>query len=153
MATQQQMFDRVFTRFVIEGKAPSIQPVRGSWHESLGEPAPMECVYLGPNDCRCAVGALLPEQLTFEQRCAVSRCERRGADDERVVEHLYPLIGAQPEDAEFLVGLQVAHDSAANEAALPTSDYYVPFRPGVRTKLVLLAEKFGLTVPEHKETL
>jgi hypothetical protein len=74
---------------------------RRSWDGGLG------CLYRGPGGLKCAVGALIPDEL-YDPKIEHAAC-----DEMRVIRVLRKIPGMEDvsnEDAGFLRGLQSIHD-------------------------------------------
>lgn len=92
--TRQEMFDRA-ARGVIAQGAPSYDETQGG------------CLYRGPNNCRCNVGHLIPDDKyrpDMEGYTACAILDRAG---------IAPLLGSLLGVGTFLESMQACHDEAA----------------------------------------
>jgi hypothetical protein len=123
--TAQQLFDRVWQRFVVEGAPRSGVPCDGAF----------SCMYRGPGGAACAVGVLVTDD-----ECA-------GWDTARGIEAHGPTVGYLKQNRmlpvrlrdhlDLLSALQSAHDVDCSWAS----------RDALRNAFACVAEDFGLTVP------
>lgn len=89
------------------------------------------CVYRGPNNVRCAVGCIIPDELydeSFEILGGVLHLSGEKAE---------ALLAYLPEDLGFLVEVQSLHDNLAWDKA--PMDIFIE-------KLDKLAAKYGLAI-------
>jgi hypothetical protein len=93
--TAQEIFDRVWTHFVVEGNPRSMN--------NYGA-----CVYRGLNGARCAVGVLIPD--------AEYRDDFEGFNAGALIrgDDCPPSLVPMREHADLLDALQIAHDGACN---------------------------------------
>jgi hypothetical protein len=91
--TAQEIFDRVWTHFVVEGNPRSIDEDR-------------DCVYRGPEGQKCAVGIFIPD--------AEYRDSLEGSDVRTMLrgDRCPPSLAAMREHMDLLYCLQSAHDDA-----------------------------------------
>ncbi len=122
--TNQELFDRVWQYFVVEGNPPGLT-------ESGG------CRLRVPKTkARCAIGLLIPDKLYSWPMEAYTACSLLERNPELSI-HL-------GEDAAFLNSLQAAHDVAAIYGR-------VGFQERLTRELRLRAQRFGLTVPPEND--
>jgi hypothetical protein len=131
MLTNQQIFDRVATHLLRQGKRSM---------DSRGD-----CLYRSPEGLSCAVGCLIPDEAylpTFEGLTVrATRSNRASPEDRRVEAFLKALEGSgiNLESSLLVLGrLQYIHDNV-------TPKYW-------RTTLEGVAQEFGLTLPEMPGT-
>jgi hypothetical protein len=93
--TAQEIFDRVWTHFVVEGNP-----------RSMDEDG--DCVYRGPEGQKCAVGIFIPDT---EYRSGIE-----GSDAKALLSgsDCPPSLVPMREHADLLDDLQIAHDGACN---------------------------------------
>lgn len=96
---KQEVFDRVWNHFVVEGNPLSIsRDIEGS------------CLYRGPDGTKCAVGLLIPDELYSPDMEGNSVC---GLIDDFANKSLAKVLDVEnKDDISFLARLQSAHDLA-----------------------------------------
>lgn len=126
--TKQEILDKVAAHFAIQ-RRPAIT-VFG------------HCVYRGPDGLKCAIGALIPDDLydpRFEGSPFDELYERRP--------EILKAISVDPLDTEFLIELQCAHDETQS---MPHP--LVDFLPNLRKNLLGVAKRYRLD-PSSLEAL
>lgn len=127
--TQQEMFDKVWQHFVVEGNPPAVD----------GEG--LRCMYRTDDGRRCAFGVLLPDELY-----KIAMEGKSPAYLVREYPELGRALGISVETAgEFILWLQSAHDDAA---AVPRKPNVITFRVDIERRLRRVAAEFKLQVPE-----
>jgi hypothetical protein len=96
--TAQEIFDRVWTHFVVEGNPRSINDCG--------------CAYRGHGGAKCAVGVLIPDEEYAPS------FEGLSVESFFINPDCPPSIAAMKEHVGLLGALQGAHDSAGSPAAL-----------------------------------
>ena len=121
--TKQQAFNRVWRYFVIEKHEPAITTCEGR----------MRCVYRGPGQMRCAIGALVPDSK-YAERWDRETYSNKDAlmDISRIVRVGY----------RFLEALQACHDVAAQDSE--EEDFHL----NIEKRLTQFAAKQVLIRPE-----
>jgi hypothetical protein len=124
--TAQEIFDRVWTHFVVEGNP-----------RSLGNDG--ACKYRSSNGAKCAVGVLIPDEdyETWMDQSASMTAERV-LGDARCPASLRKL---KPHRS-LLIALQNAHDADHSSSDEPSPRRVDP--DGLR----VVAKNFDLTIPE-----
>lgn len=128
-AIKQELFNEVYTKLAIQGKASmGINPDGGNM-----------CAYRGPDGLKCGIGHLIPDSLykeTIEGRTA------NHPDVKFLLNERY-----QKVNPSFLSGIQYdLHD--AFEVRKNRED---SFRRWLKKSAAIFAKKKGLTVPHVKE--
>jgi hypothetical protein len=125
MLSEQDIFNMVWSHFVINKGAPSVMPED-----------PGVCAYRGKHGAKCAIGILLDDSEyseDFESRDALDIFE---ALPSRITQMTKPW---------FMRELQRCHDNAAHEASNDTD-----FHQYIENDLVMFAKKYNLTIPPEK---
>ena len=120
----QEAFDKVWERFVVEGRPASVRVVNGT----------KRCKYRGPRGARCAVGLLISGDEY--------RPEMEGKSAGELVEAFDPP-SLRALDCNFLEDLQNAHDDAAT---WPSYKKGRGFRDRIAHRLRTVAETYGIEV-------
>lgn len=133
--TKQEIFNEVYHRLFKQGE-PSIE---GGM-----------CLYRGPNNNRCAVGWLIPDEYyrgDFEGQNVKDIAEEE-------LEEGHPLKTFLLENSGFLLELQKAHDDVTPEYDFeddyedsPTNDKPVPWIETWKEAMSRIAQEHNLTVP------
>lgn len=112
MKTRQELFDNAWLQFERQG-----------WKRSVNRETET-CMYRGPDDCRCGIGASIPDEKYG------TWLERQYASDPNVME----AAGIAPGDQVFADKLQECHDD---------SDDGDPLQENMRE----FAKEHNLTIP------
>lgn len=122
--TQQGLFDTVVTHLFTQGRPALITP------EDDFDGAVGDCLYRGPNNTKCAVGCLIPDD--------------RYTPDLENLEASNPLVmsavGAPAEHGRLMKDLQLAHDSGAVRD--DNDDRFIP--KALASRLRYIAAGYGL---------
>lgn len=134
----QEVFNRVWEHFAA-GAPPSyeLRP------DNCGNAEGVACLYRGPNNERCAIGALIPDEHY------TPAIENHGPRDllERHPETLASLNPGGVDDVNFLVLLQRCHDDASQEHHQENLTRE-QFTQRVLTHLRSLKEELCVSAPE-----
>lgn len=120
--SKQEMFNKVWKHFVVDKQHKSSR-YGGT------------CLYRGPNNTKCAVGVLIPDDA-YNTDMDNERFDNRISSLIKRYPHLKKYVG---DDVVFLTHLQRCHDSTY-------SDNW--FTVTMESILKEFAQKFDLTIPE-----
>jgi hypothetical protein len=125
--SKQEIFNQVWGAFVIE-KAPPSKADDGEG-----------CAYRNGTGGRCAIGLLIPDEVYDPAEMEGINAKHLARSSTKAGAFLRQLC-VDIDCAEFLVNLQSAHDNATDED---------DFHSAVEARLVGVAEKYDLAVPER----
>jgi len=108
-----------------------------AWHGVLKQGKPSlivdgRCAYLAPDGCKCSIGHMIPDGHPAQKALTSVLGLRR----------LFPDLFHPSADNNFLLELQLSHDSAASCGE--------PFTGRFKEHMRLLAVYFGLKVPDEQ---
>jgi len=118
------MFDKVWEHFVINKNSPSF---------TIPQTGVYRCQYRGPNNTRCSIGCLIPDEKynpIFENQSSPDILSYIGID----ISEVHP---------RLLVELQMSHDLLVSHDG---------FHEKIKKRLTSVANVFGLTVKSTENT-
>lgn len=151
MLTKQEIFDKVWDYFVVQGK-PRSSDANG------------KCQYLTDDGCRCAVGVLMPDNVAEAARLLTTSV--KGLYDSLEVVNTWvtdafgDLVAEEPRETSALLHTNMVLTEVGKFAQRLQNihDYFVPtddldadeeFTDYMRERLTFLAEEHNLKVPTN----